>query len=186
MITQRKIEQIAIASLDDELCPSSEDLASFILGDLDGPAQLRVAAHVRGCPLCQQLAAICAPQPAPDSALRHLVASLTAPIAAVGLRGDDERDTLRRYVAADITVELTVPPPDGDSWQLVGQVLRSGMGLPFSAVQIQAGRRRPRTSRCDADGFFSFTGLRAGAYRVVVEHGQVRVEITSLILSHDD
>lgn len=178
-----RVERLATASLSDEECPAAEELAAFVLAMLDGPAQLRVAAHVRGCPLCQELALICAPPPAP--ARRPLLARLADLSPAAELRGDADPAQPRRYVAADITIELTIPRPEGEMWQIVGQVLRGGLGLPLCPVQLQAGRRRPITRICDVDGFFSFEGLPAGAYRMTVEHAQVRVEIASLSLGYD-
>jgi hypothetical protein len=185
MRTPDRIERLAIASLTDEACPPAEDLAAFMLGDLGGVDQLRVAAHVRSCPLCQQLADLCAPPSPPEPALRRLIAGLAAPALATGLRGDGGGAQVRRYMAADISVELTIPPPDGEAWEVVGQVLCGGLGLPFCPVQIQTGRRRPLTRSSDADGFFGFSGLPAGTYRLTITYGQVRVEVESLGLSHD-
>jgi hypothetical protein len=182
METQRRLEQLAIASLTDEDCPDADLLASYILDTLVGTEQLTVAAHVRNCPMCSRDVALCrTPEPRP----RALVARLLPLALAPGRRGAADRANVRQYVAADVVVELTIAPPTGDYWRVTGQVLRAGVGLNERVVTMRTGRRRYQQIS-DTEGFFTFEDLPSGRYTLIVDDGQIRVQIRSLVLRLDE
>lgn len=181
MSEQRRLIRLALASLNDEDCPPTEELAAYALGLLQGTDQLRVAAHARGCPLCQELIVAATPPPQRRPA-RRSIATLVPGLQALGLRSTSERQQVRQYVAADLVIELMIGPPDGEAWEITGQVLRGGVSLAGCAVQLQRRRGRPQHQISDEAGFFSFAGLRSGTYRLTVVHEQIQVEIRDLLM----
>lgn len=181
MTIRNRFERLAFASMAID-CPPPEQLADYVLGLLAGNEQLRVAAHVRRCPLCQDDVAIARPpEPAPQAGrARTLLARALPAAVGIGRRGGAAGE-VRRFVAADLLVELTIAPPSEDAWRITGQVLRADEAQPNLAVTLRApGRRYQRTT--DADGFFVFAGLAAGTYRLSVRAGSVRVQIEDLQL----
>lgn len=183
MNERSRIQQLARASLTDEDCPSPHDLALYVMGDLTGTHQLRVAAHVRLCPLCMELIAL---TESDDRKKPPMLARLVPVMLATKLRSDPGRIHLRQFVAADVVIELRVTPPTAGRWAINGQVLRQGEGLPACTVRIHTPRRRARIQSTDPNGFFSFSSLPEGTYRVTVSHAQVQVEIRDLDLREDD
>lgn len=183
MTERRRLEQAVRRSLTAEACPPSEQLADYILGSLERNDQLRVAAHVRTCPLCAELIAIATPEVRKE---RPLLARLLPVALQGGLRSDVSRGDLRQYVAADVVIELRVGPTVAGRWTITGQVLRQGEGLPACQVLLQPARRRGRSEVTDVDGFFSFGNLSDGMYRVTVSHANVQVAINDLDLRGDD
>jgi len=182
MDEQRRLEQLALASLNEAECPDADQLAAYIVGSLSGTEQLVVAAHVRDCPLCRHDIALCRP---PEARPRSFIARLVPLSLAEGRRSATAVSNIRRYIAADLIVELTVAPPDGDFWRITGQVLRSGAGLAPCVVTARAGRRRYMQTS-DMEGFFPFDALPAGRYTLSVTDGQVQIQIRKLVLSLDD
>jgi hypothetical protein len=182
MDEQRRLEQLAFASLTEAECPDADQLAAYIVGSLSGTEQLIVAAHVRNCPLCQHDIAICRP---PGARPRFFIARLVPLSWAEGRRGATALSNIRQYVAADLVVELTIAPPDGDFWRITGQVFRSSAGLAAASVTARAGRRRYKETS-DAQGFFTFDALPAGRYTLSVTDGQVQIQIRDLVLNLDD
>jgi hypothetical protein len=178
MHTRHHLEQLALASLTEDACPETDELAAYVLGTLDGAAQLRVAAHVRGCELCRHDLVVCRP---PEPRPRRLIARLLPQALAEGRRGDNVRPNVRQYVVADLTVELTIAPPSGERWRITGQVVRAGHGVADQVVLLRAGRRRYQQTS-DAHGFFTFTDLPAGRYTLDVTDGEVQVRIQALTL----
>jgi hypothetical protein len=182
MDKQRRLEQLALASLTEEDCPDSDRLAAYILGALVGTEQLVVAAHVRDCPLCQYDIALCRP---PEPRQRPLIARLM-PLALVeGRRSAAYRTNVRRYIATDVVVELTIAPPVGDYWRITGQIMRANAGLAECEIMMRAGRRRYQQTS-DTLGFFTFEALPAGRYTLSVAYGPVLVQIRNLVLSSDE
>jgi hypothetical protein len=179
---QRRLEQLALSSLTEADCPDADQLAAYILGTLTGTAQLRVAAHVRSCPLCQDDIAACRPPaPRPRLVLAHLL-----PLSlADGRRSAPLYQHVRRYVAADLTVELTIPPPVGDYWRITGQVMRAEQGLAGRPVTLQASRRRYQQTS-DAQGFFTFERVPTGRYTLSVTDELIQVQLRALVLSLDE
>jgi hypothetical protein len=182
MDEQRRLEQLAFASLTEAECPDTDQLAAYMLGNLTGTEQLIIAAHIRECPLCQHDVAICRPpEPRPHRFIARLV-----PLSLLdGRRSTLYQANIRHYVAADLHVELTIAPPAGDLWRITGQILRSDEGLPDRTVIARAGRRR-YMQMSDAQGFFTFDALPAGRYTLSVADGQIQVQIRDLVLQLDD
>src|SRR4051812_33213283 len=110
MENQHHFDRLATASLMDVDCPDSEHLAAYILGMLTGNDQLMVAAHVRTCPLCQQLTATCSP-PEPRAS-RRLLARLLPLQPSTGQRRGIRGTVMREYLVAEINmlIELTIAP----------------------------------------------------------------------------
>ncbi len=181
MNDQRRIEQLAIISLNEADCPDADLLAASMLGMLEGNEQLRMAAHVRQCPLCQADSAACRPPPARPSTV---VALLRPLLLADGRRSAAYRENRRQYVAADVVVELTIAPPIGEHWRVTGQILREGTGLPARMVTARSGRRR-YTQTSDGQGFFTFDALPPGRYTLSVVDGHIQVQIRALELGLD-
>ena len=178
---RRRLEQLAFASLTEADCPDADRLAAYILGALTGNDQLVVAAHVRDCPLCRHDIAICRP---PDPRPRSVIAQFSPFALADGRRGAVPEANVRRYVAADLTVELTIAPPIGENWRITGQIMRSAMPVAQHLVTLRARRRRfEQTS--DDQGFFTFESVPAGHYTLTLTEGPVQVQIRSIALSLD-
>ena len=175
------LEQLALASLAVD-CPPPEHLADYTLGILTGNEQLRIAAHVRQCPLCQEDVAVSQPpEPVPQRVrLRTLLARAVPLALGEGRRsaGGEQRD-VRRFVAADLIVELTIAPPADDVWRITGQVLRADEALVGIPVTMSTPGRRYR-QETNAAGFFTFEDIEPGVYQVSVRHGNVRVQIANL------
>lgn len=188
MSDRRQLEQALLRSYSEDACPATDALAAYVLGDLSADEQLRLAAHLRSCTACQELTELCAP-PAPRPALRTRIQSLVAQLAplapASGLRGADERTQPRTYFAADLVIALSVPPPEGEAWSLLGQVLRAERGLAQATITLRTARRRAHSATSDAEGFFAFRDLPTGRYLLMVNYEQIRVEIRDLTLSDD-
>jgi hypothetical protein len=182
MDLQHHLEQLAYTSLTDEACPDPDRLAAYILGTLTGNEQLTVAAHVRGCPWCQQHVADCRP---PVLRPRVFVARLLPSLVLEGHRSAGAANT-RRYVGADLAVDLTIAPPMGDYWRISGQTTREGVGVAGCRVTLRATGRRQREQQSDEHGFFTFADLSPGPYTLTVTDGQVQVQIRGLSLDADD
>lgn len=181
MPSQRQLEALLVAGLNDGDCPPDERLAAFVLGALSGNEQLSVAAHMRDCPLCQELARLARP-PAPRA--RTLVARLLPLGLAEGRRGPSAPSAQRRFVSADVQVDLSVVAT-GELWRVTGQATRGGAPLGVDAVTMrQSGRRH--TQRADDEGFFTFEGLPAGRYTLTLKAGDLRVQVRNLDLGEGE
>jgi hypothetical protein len=182
MDRERRLQQLSIANLTEEKCPSIEHLAAYTLGMLTGNEQLLIAAHVRSCPICTHEVEICRP---PQPRQQPFIARLMPFTLADGHRRSTDSSSVRQYVAADIVIELTISPPKGDYWNITGQVFRDNVKFPQAAITLRAGRRRYEQTS-DDQGFFTFEMLPAGKYTLLVTHDQVQVQIRNLILDHND
>ncbi len=181
MDTRSLLERLSLMSLTDEACPSPDQLAAYLLGTLDGAEQLSVAAHVRTCPMCQEdVSRARPPEPRPHRVLARLLPSF-----ASGVRGSGATAFVRQYQAADLIVEVTFGPPQGDYWRLTGQVLRNDEGVPDLPVLLRAGRRRPFQTLSDSEGFFTFEDLPAGNYTLSITCEHTLIQVHGLVLSHD-
>lgn len=185
MNDRQLLERMIIASLTDENCPSSEQLADYILGTLTGNDQLRVARHVRECPLCQHLAITY--QPAEPRPQRSFIARLLPLAPSAGRRGAVDATAMRRYQVADINilVELLISPPDQEHWSVTGRVMRGGVAAVAAPVTMRADTYRSQQTT-DAEGFFAFDQLPPGHYTLEILQPPARVEIPDLILLEDD
>jgi hypothetical protein len=181
MNKRHKLEQLAIASFAEEVHPDPELLAAYALGMLTGNEQLKVAAHVRTCQICTYDLAVCRP---PEARPRLLIADLTPLALTDGRRSGAHQAYVRQYVAADIVIDLTIPPPEGDYWAITGQITQAGTGLVERTIILRASRRRYQQIS-DANGFFSFVGVPAGQYTISVTDGKIQVQIRDLVLSLD-
>lgn len=182
MDDRQKLEHLAYQSLTEEDCPSTDALADYILGLLTGNDALRVAAHVRACPLCARDVGRCRPA---ETRRRPLLARMVPLPLAEGRRSIGANINVRRYLAANLAVELTVAPPEGDYWRVTGQVLRAESPVADADVLLQM-RRRHYHQHTDALGFFTFEQVGAGRYTLTVSDGEVQVQIRGLALSVDD
>lgn len=180
MDRQRKFDLLGFSSLNNEACPSADDLAAYVLDMLSANDALRVAAHVRTCPLCT--ADVRASRPPPPK--RKPILAQLLPLALLSTRDTIQSATrTRQYAAADIQVDLTIPPAEGDAWEIAGQVLRAGSGVQNCEVELQAGRRRYHQFT-DEQGFFQFEALPANTYVLKMIDSNVTLEIKDLILKH--
>lgn len=176
------LERFILTSLTDEACPAPDQLAAYILGMLDSNVQLQVAAHTRTCPMCQEELALARP---PIPRQRRLIAQLI-PTFTAGVRGHVATSFVRHYQAADLVVELTLAPPQGDYWRVTGQALRQQVGVPNLTIMLRAGRRRAYQTMSDSAGFFTFEDLPAGDYTLSVVTDQTLVQVRGLSLHHDN
>lgn len=173
-----RLEQLASACLTDEDCPPAERIAAYALGRLSGTEQLSIAAHIRQCPLCTADVLACRPPPNQRSTI---IARLLPLLAAEGRRGSLSTAHVRQYVAADLTIELTIPPPLGDFWRVTGQVLRDANGVPNVQIVLRTkGKRYQQMS--DAQGFFTFDQVLHGRYSLTAEEGTAIIRIRDLVL----
>lgn len=163
-------------------CPSADQLAAFALGRLIGEEQLRVAAHVRQCPVCA--ADVAAARP-PESKPRPLVAQLLPIQPLLGRRSQGEQAGIRQYRAAHLSVELMIGPLVGEFRRLSGQVLRDGQGVSGAQISLRAKRRR-RSRQTNEFGFFSFEGVKPGTHKMLVSDGQITLAINDLVVSEDE
>jgi hypothetical protein len=218
MNQQSPVEKFVVAALREHGCPTPDVLAEFTLGLLIGTAQLRVAAHVRDCPLCafhielshpppgllvwetddsptseQVLGLVPETRPRRAAALPAFIARLKDPTLAEAYRSpatDDRQgpvDTgkVRQYVGADLAIDVTIPVPEGDTWDITGRVRRNDSAVAACTAILHAGRRR-YTQITDATGFFTFATVPAGRYTLTVSDGQIQIRIQGLTLSLGD
>jgi hypothetical protein len=181
MNKRHRIEQLAIASLTEEACPDVELLAAYALGMLTATEQLRVAAHVRTCPICAYDVSLYRPT---ELRPQVLVARPTPFALADGRRSGVNQAYVRQYVAADIVIDLTIPPPQGDYWTITGQITQAGVGLAERTITLRAGKRRDQQVS-DANGFFAFADVPTGRYTISATDGQIQVQIRNLVLSFE-
>lgn len=182
MKKDRQLEQMAIASLTEEDCPPSERVAAYALGMLTGNDHLSVAAHVRTCPLCTHDIAVCLP---PTPRPRPVIAQLVPLTLLPGRRNLTNDQTVRRFVATDITIELTIAPPEGEEWRITGQISRADKGLADCDIVLRRGRWR-QVQKSDEFGFFTFEYVPAGTYSLTGGDSNVQIQIQSLMLSLND
>lgn len=182
MSIRQELELLALLSLGEQGCPDPNELAAYIVGTLTGNAHLRVAAHVRHCPVCQEDMHLARP---PASRRRSLLAQLL-PVFATGVRSTTTQHLVRQYRAADLTIMLTIVPLVNDVWRLTGQLLRQEQPVIEQPLILRSGRKRGYRQSSDAQGFFSFDDIPAGVYTLTVEYEQTLVQIRGLILSHDE
>lgn len=179
MSNRRTLEMLARASLNHEDCPNPDQLAAFMLDLLSGNEQLKVADHVRRCPVCQEEVALVRP---PEPRPRPLIARLL-PTLATGLRGPSVGSGLRQYQAADLTIELTLVPQDGESWRITGQILRGGAPVAGLPVNLRRTRQRIYRQESDAEGFFTYMSLPEGQYTLSVTDGATSVLVRGIDLT---
>jgi hypothetical protein len=182
MDDMQRVARLALASLLEEDCPDPDVLADYMMGSLGSTEQLRVAAHVRDCLLCEWDIAVSQP---PEPRPRTVLARLLPFTIAEGRRASASRATIRRYLAADLLVVVTIAAPDGDVYRLTGQISRGNNGLPGWAVTMRAGRHRYQQISDDL-GFFTFLELPAGRYTLTLTHGAAQVQIRRLTLPPGD
>ena len=178
----RMVDAHLLAAFYRESCPGAEALADLALGRLPAPEKLRIMAHVRRCPAC--------------AAELDSVRDLTAEPPSL-------LDRLRQSLALalDIRPKMTLSPAAlrGSLWQ--GRFETGGWIITLS-VQDRAmtGRLRNKSaaslrghawlldreataetpiphSRVDEQGRFRFTGLRAGAYDLLLQIGAQDVAV---------
>jgi Carboxypeptidase regulatory-like domain len=179
---REQLAALARGSLSDEDCPNTMDLAAYALGDRSGTEQLKLAAHIRSCPLCQQLIAMCTPAEALPQPL-HIAQLLTAPLG-LGLRSSG-LGTVRHYRVADMMIELTIPAAHGDQWRLTGHLSRAGQ--PLSEVLVTATDGvTTYDDTSDAVGFFSFRALPPGNYTLTAITESMAAQILNLVLNDDE
>ena len=199
MDIKEQLRHLAIASFTDEECPDADLLAAFALHQLAGTTEeLRVAAHMRTCSMCTYDVALCRsveakqtpggitwpPQPEPAKRRGSSIARLLPALSPTGRRSGTLTNYDRRYKDADLIIDLTIPPPEGDYWHITGGVQRNDIGIKGCTVLLQAGRRRFSSQITDELGIFRFEQVPAGRYTITVNEGQVRVQIRDLDLSH--
>lgn len=179
MDISHRLEQLAPASFSRDSCPSADQLAAYSLHTLTGNEQLRVAAHIRTCPVCEyelfRLASLARPE-------RRLIAKLPPDALLASHRSDGSQRHTRYYEAADVRVELTIAPPEDGLLRLTGQVLRDGVGIGDCPVHLRSGKRRPYQTRSDEQGFFTLTDIEPRHYTLTVDVDTVQVQIRQLDL----
>lgn len=182
MSIKRSIQQLVAASFDKTQCPSSEQLANYVLGHTTGNEQLQLAQHIRSCSLCQYFINLSIP---PNPQPKRLLAQLIERPLVFGMRSESRPNLLRYYQAADIAIELLMASAFGETWTITGQILQSGTPLPDCRIRLRQGRWSSITTS-DSEGFFHFIGLPDGKYKLSVSHGHIRVEIADLQLHDTD
>jgi hypothetical protein len=192
MTKRSRLEQLARASNRAVEHPDTDTLAAYVLDMLSGNEQLSVAAHVRTCPTCRRHIALITPptptartaqigEPFPLPIIASLLPALSGMSAQRSAHPAASDDDVRKYVAANLQVELTISPREGDHWALTGQVLREGTSLGITPVTLRLGRKRWQAVT-DVDGFFDFTELAGGVYTLTVNDAQVELTIRELQL----
>lgn len=178
MNEQQRLEQRALLGFPEDACPAAEQLAAYALGYLQETSQLRVAAHVRACPRCLYLVAVARP---PKPRARWSIARPVPFVPADGLRGEVAQTSTLHYQAGTLFIRLTIPPPSGDTWRLVGRLSDNQTPVVNSTVRLKAGRR-VYDQQSDAHGFFAFSALLAGRYTLWVAHDTRHVQVRGITL----
>lgn len=182
MDEQHRLEQLAAASLTPDDCPPREQLALYMLRLLTGNDELRLAAHVRSCPICQHDIALAQPPSTPQPhPLERVIAQLTPFRLAEGRRGE-ERGEYRRYEAQEIQIDLSISAREGDYRRISGKILRASTWLAGCAVVLRSTNHRYRRTSNEV-GFFSFDSVPLGHYTLTItaDHLQVRIPDTLIL-----
>jgi hypothetical protein len=178
---RKNFDRLMAASFSQAACPDSDQLAAYLIGELNGNEQLVMVAHVRQCPRCRYTLEACRrPEPPQQIRLAHL---LPLPLAE-GQRRDGAQEYTYQYVAADMVIKLLIAPPNGDYWRLTGWIIRAGVGHAEQMVLLRTRRRRYQ-QYTDQHGFFTFEVLPTGRYTLSVVDGAVQVQIHDLMLGFD-
>jgi hypothetical protein len=173
-----RLSALSIASADETHCPPAEQLALYMLGELQGNAQLSLAAHVRSCAFCQHDMHMSRP-PAPR---RRVFARLLPLAFADGRRG--ATGNVQRYIAGETTIDLTIIGMGADAWRLSGQVSRAGEPLAGRGVTLRYGRKRFYETS-DETGFFSLRDLPEGRYTLTLDDTDAPILVRGLALGED-
>lgn len=178
-----RFEQFLTAQPTTDTCPDLERLAAYTLGELDANEQLVIAAHVRGCVVCQLDLSLVQPLVAPLARPRPrtLIARLLPHAPAMAVRGGGAEPERLQYVAEDLHLSLTISRQSQSLWQLTGRVIRDGNGQVGWRVTVSTPGRRQR-QETDAAGLFLVEGLPAGRCQLSLSDGQQRVRVTDLYL----
>jgi hypothetical protein len=178
MKPRQHLELLARASLAEHICPEPDVLAAYMLRVLSGNDELRVAAHVRSCPLCSdELEAARPPAARPPTVLARPV-----PVFVPGLRGSSV-PAIRRYTAPSLglTVEIALTQSSTGTWRLSGQLAHDTAGVADRAIVLRS-RRRTYHATSEQHGFFTFDDLPAGRYTLTIAANRAAVQVRGLLL----
>lgn len=146
--------------------PDPQDLVDLAVDQATPAQQLLVAAYIRANPAGQQELDTLRLAAAPPKRLRlpRFTALLQAP--ALGVRSAAAAE--QNFYASELAVHvvLRLPPPTDDRWRIEGYVTRNDQPATNVRITLRTAHARPRPRLTDAHGFFTFTRLRAGVYRL--------------------
>ncbi len=166
--------------------PDPQDLVDVATGQATPAQQIRVAAYVRANPVGRDdLAELVSAPPKPSRLRLPRFAALPL-AAALGTRSGARTTTEQAFYASELAVQVVVRivPPSGDLWQLAGYVTRNDQPASQVRVTLRAADARPRPRRTDADGFFTFTRLRAGVYHLQAQFEQGVILVPAITLTY--
>jgi len=115
-------------------CPDRDELARFAVGDLDGPALVRIARHVEHCPTCELALEALETQPDP------LVASLRTPATTGPTTVPADLLDAARSMLGMTTGETETAPRRVGKFELLEELGGGSFGAVFRAVDTELDR----------------------------------------------
>jgi hypothetical protein len=164
--------------------PDPQDLVDVAAGQATPAQQLRVAAYTRLSPAGQQELAALLAEDAPLKRVRRPLFTALPQTTALGARSFGPATSEQAFYASELAVQvvLRLSPPSNETWQLAGYVTQHDQPAPQVRVTLRAAHARPRPRFTDVDGFFTFTRLAAGVYRLQAQFAQGVIFIPAITL----
>ena len=175
-------------------CPDAAQMVAYQEGHLADTEELVVRAHVLRCSMCQEeldwLNNVDAMSTAPSTGvLRRIVEAVFQPALAMAIRG-----TILRYQTPEIVINLSTRKATGKprTWSVRGE-LRTHDGQRVSDELEEASLQQTDADQSDtttsqgmveANGRFTFQGIVAGAYRLILLTHDEEIVIRRLVVGN--
>jgi anti-sigma factor RsiW len=172
-------------------CPAPEVLGQYMLGLLTPEEKLRVAAHLRGCPLCSRELETLEREERLGQKLVDALRGVVEVVEAVlvpqprlrpaAIRGQGERQFA--YQAEGVEVLLGFQPSARGTRRgtLLGAVVESGTA-PSDVAWIFPAGESPSQVEIDALGGFAFEDITPGEYDLVLVIGERGILLREVVI----
>jgi hypothetical protein len=169
----------------------NQDLVDVAAGQATPAQKLLVSARLRANPKLKALFEELKQQFSTETkgrAGRTLPVFLGVLVQAAGVRSgaplSEQSGKSYEIRQVDARVQLNIAQQAGERWRLTGRLTRQGQ--PTSAlISLRRGRGRGRDRQSDLAGFFEFSEIPSGSYRVRITLDDAILEIPEILLDEE-